>query len=144
GYEPSMAPLHETNSLLGETTEEVNKVIGKGPTKVVQVPGHDTACALAALPRINSGSAFMSCATGVLVGVGVESAVLTKVALELGFTNEGTAEGKYRLQKNNMGLWLLQQSKREWEGKGEGITYEEEAELVEASDAFRSFIDPDD
>jgi len=144
GYIPKMAPLHETNTLLGETKESINESIGKETMKVIQVPGHDTACALAAIPRINRGSAFMSCGTWVLVGVEVDNTVVTKEAFEWGFTNEGTAEGKYRLQKNNMGLWLLQQSKREWRENGEEITYEQEAQLVQESEPFRSFIDPDD
>src|SRR5699024_8033522 len=49
----------------------------------------------------------------------------------------------YRLQKNNMGLWLLQQCKKEWEEAGEVISYQEESELMMQVEPFQSFIDPD-
>lgn len=144
GFVPSMAPLQKTTTVLGNTIPTVHETIGMGETTVVQVPGHDTACALAAIPTIDRGSAFMSCGTWVLVGVEVDEPVVTDEAHEWGFTNEGTAEGTYRLQKNNMGLWLLQQCKREWKEDGEAISYEEEASFVEVTTPFRSFIDPDD
>lgn len=144
GFIPKMAPLLETNRTLGYTKPSVTKAINQEPVPIIQVPGHDTACALAAIPRINKGSAFMSCGTWVLIGVEVDEPVISEESFEWGFTNEGTAEGHYRLQKNNMGLWLLQECKREWEQLGQEISYEEEAQLIKDANPFQSFIDPDD
>lgn len=143
-FVPPLAPLYATSSVIGLTKKEVNETVGMKAVPVIQVPGHDTACALAAIPKIERGAAFMSCGTWILAGVEVESPIVTEEAYTWEFTNEGTAEGTYRLQKNNMGLWLLQQCKREWEAKGESITYEHESELVKTSEPFRSFVDPDD
>lgn len=143
GMIPPLAPIAETNQIIGETKKEINDKIGRNYIPVVQVPGHDTACAVAAIPRISDNFAFMSCGTWVLIGAKVKEPVVSEKACEWGFTNEGTAEGTYRLQKNNMGLWILQQCKREWERQGEKVSFEEEYMLVEESEPFRSFIDPD-
>ena len=51
----------------------------------------------------------MSCGTWILMGVQVKNPVINEQALEWGFTNEGTADGEFRLLKNIMGLWLMQE-----------------------------------
>lgn len=138
-----LAKLRQTNTVIGTTTEELNKEIGSTPIPVINIPGHDTACALAALPIEHEHTAFMSCGTWVLIGTEIDKPVVTEEAYEWGFTNEGTIDKKYRLQKNNMGLWLLQQVKKEWELKGEVVSYKEEAQLLAQAEPFQSFIDPD-
>lgn len=139
-----LAPLHPTNSLYGMTTEELNQEVGIDETPVIQVPGHDTACAVAAMPYEGNNTAFMSCGTWVLMGIKVSEPIVSKEAYELGFTNEGTVEQEHRLQVNNMGLWILQQCKQEWAEQGHKITYEMEEELMNQSEPLQSFIDPDD
>jgi rhamnulokinase len=61
-----------------------------------------------------------------------------------GLTNEGGFGGKIRLLKNIMGLWLLQQSRRQWSREGENYSYGELTQMAEAAPAFSSLIDPDD
>ena len=51
----------------------------------------------------------MSCGTWILMGIQVKDPVINEQALEWGFTNEGTADGEFRLLKNIMGLWLIQE-----------------------------------
>lgn len=138
-----LAEIKETSTMIGYTKNDLNHEIGIDPIPVVNVPGHDTACALAAMPLENKNTVFMSCGTWVLIGVEVEQPVVTKEAYEWGFTNEGTMDKTYRLQKNNMGLWLLQQCRKDWKRNGESISYEEENDLLLKADSFSSFIDPD-
>jgi rhamnulokinase len=64
--------------------------------------------------------------------------------LELNFTNEGGIDGTYRLLKNIMGLWLLQQCRRSFAENGKELTYDQLAQLATEAPAFRSFVDPDD
>jgi rhamnulokinase len=77
--------------------------------------------------------------------MGVESAepVIGDDALALNFTNEGGYGGTFRLLKNVTGLWLVQESLRQWQR--EGHTYTWDALLQQADDAepLRSLIDPD-
>lgn len=138
-----LAPIKETNTISGTLKKEIADKLGATNIPVINVPGHDTACALAAMPITNKDTAFMSCGTWVLIGVETDKPITSEKAYTWGFTNEGTVEGNYRLQKNNMGLWLLQQCKKEWEETGEGISYEEERALLLKGKPFQSLIDPD-
>ena len=90
------------------TLSSIHNKFGMKPVKVIAGAGHDTACALA-LPIKSECSAFMSCGTWILMGVQVKNPVINEQALEWGFTNEGTADGEFRLLKNIMGLWLMQE-----------------------------------
>lgn len=144
GQSLPLASIHSTNSIYGMTKREVNEAVGMKETPVILVPGHDTACALAAMPYEGEDIAFMSCGTWVLMGVKVSEPVLSEKARDLGFTNEGTVEQAHRLQVNNMGLWILQQCKEEWSQQGEEISYELEAELIHDAEPLQSFINPDD
>ncbi|MFK4996879.1 hypothetical protein ACI2OX_03070 [Bacillus sp. N9] len=66
---------------------------------VILTPGHDTACALSALPIQRDDAIFMSVGTWTLIGMEVENPVITEAAFHNGFTNEGASEGNYRFQK---------------------------------------------
>ena len=69
---------------------------------------------------------------------------MNEKALALNFTNEGGINGTIRLLKNIMGLWLLQETKREWERGGKKLSWTEIPALTAQATAFRSLIDPDD
>lgn len=129
---------------LGPTLSSIHNEFGMKPVKVIAGAGHDTACALAALPIKSEYSAFMSCGTWILMGVQVKDPVINEQALEWGFTNEGTADGEFRLLKNIMGLWLMQECRGTWAKEGKLFTYEEEETLIRNTKPFAHFIDPDD
>lgn len=139
-----LAPVAQPLTIAGETLPLVNEELQIDPIKVINVPGHDTACALAALPLKDHHSIFMSCGTWVIIGIPVEKPVTEEQAMTWGFTNEGTIEGTYRLQKNMMGMWLLQQCRIVWEREGIATDYEEENRLFEQAQPFYSYINPDD
>ncbi|GAB2567210.1 rhamnulokinase [Gracilibacillus alcaliphilus] len=138
------APLVNSATISGETLPAINRELHMDPVKVVNVAGHDTASALAALPLEDDQSIFMSCGTWVLIGVPIEQNVTDINAMHWGFTNEGTIDGRSRLQKNNMGMWLLQQCRKVWERQGIKTDYAKENTLFAEAPAFRSFINPDD
>src|SRR5690625_1394786 len=64
-----LAEIKETNTIVGYTKNDLNEEIGIKPIPVVNVPGHDTACALAAMPLENKQTAFLRCGTCVLIGL---------------------------------------------------------------------------
>ncbi|MBP2240262.1 rhamnulokinase [Cytobacillus eiseniae] len=139
-----MADIVKTGTILGPTLNSINKELGIYSTQVIAGAGHDTACALAALPITSDSTAFMSCGTWILMGIQVKEPVISREALKWGFTNEGTADGETRLLKNSMGLWLIQQCRSIWSKEGNRITYEEELHSINHSTAFKCLIDPDD
>jgi rhamnulokinase len=79
--------------------------------KVVAVPGHDTACAYAAMPADpGGGDLYISSGTWSLVGFESELPVLGHEALTARISNERTGDGRYRPLTNVIGLWLLEQT----------------------------------
>lgn len=140
-----MADIVSPGTIIGSTLSSINKELQIPPVKVIAGAGHDTACALAALPIKSKNAAFMSCGTWILIGVQVQQPIITEEAFAWGFTNEGTVDGEYRLLKNTMGLWLIQQCKNIWAKEGKRFTYEEEVRLIKKSArSFKSLINPDD
>ncbi|QDT43259.1 Rhamnulokinase [Gimesia alba] len=132
---------------LGTLRDEVMQQTGLGKIDVIAPATHDTASAVAAIPTSHTGNpdwAYISSGTWSLMGVEVNSAVLGKRAFELNVTNEGGIDGTYRLLKNIMGLWLVQECRRAYERRGKNLDYSELAEAAASADAFRSLVDPDD
>jgi len=80
----------------------------------VAVPGHDTACAYAAMPaRPGGGDLYISSGTWSLVGFESDKPVLGPDALKARISNERTGDGRYRPLTNVIGLWLLEQTLRD-------------------------------
>ncbi len=113
-------------------------------SKIVSVAGHDTQCAVAAMPSCEQDAAFLSCGTWSLLGCELEKPVLTKESRELGLSNEMGANGKINYLKNIIGLWLIQESRREWRRQGQEYSYADLERLALAEAPLRCFIDPDD
>jgi len=78
------------------------------------------------------------------MGVEVREAQLSEKVLRFNLTNEGGVDGTYRLLKNIIGLWLVQQCKRAFEAKGKKFSYEKLVQLARRAKPLRSIIDPDD
>ncbi|MCX6936770.1 MAG: FGGY family carbohydrate kinase [Verrucomicrobia bacterium] len=78
-------------------------------TRVIAVPGHDTACAYDAMPAApGGGDLFISSGTWSLVGFENSSPLLGAEALAARVANERTGDGAYRPLTNVIGLWLLE------------------------------------
>ncbi len=84
-------------------------------TTVTAVGSHDTASAVVAVPMQADAAAYISCGTWGLVGVEVARPVRTAEALAANFTNEGGVDGRTRLLRNVMGMWILSEALRGWE-----------------------------
>jgi rhamnulokinase len=74
----------------------------------------------------------------------VRQAALSPRALELNMTNEGGLDGTYRLLKNIMGLWLVQQCKRSFEAAGRRYEYTRLVQLAAAAKPLRSLVNLND
>jgi sugar (pentulose or hexulose) kinase len=109
------------------------------------IPGasHDTASAVAAVPAMNRGFAYISSGTWSLVGTELASPMLGDAAMDGNFTNEVGVYGTIRFLKNVMGLWLLQQSRQTWVRTGGGIDYETLLGLASVATPLVSIVDPD-
>jgi rhamnulokinase len=115
----------------------------RGAVPVIAPGSHDTASAVAAIPGLDAHSAYISSGTWSLVGVEVEQPILSDAALELNITNEGGVANTIRLLKNVAGLWLVQESQRQWQREGTTYSWEQLLTLAGQSEPFHSLIDPD-
>jgi len=105
------APLHKPGTPVGKLKPEIAKEVGF-TCQVVLPATHDTASAVAACPA-EGNALYISSGTWSLMGTELDSPLCSEEARQVGFTNEGGAAGKIRLLRNIMGLWMLQQIKRE-------------------------------
>lgn len=111
---------------------------------VYTVAEHDTGSAVVAVPATEKSFAYLSCGTWSLMGTEVEKPIINDLTQKLNFTNEGGAYGTYRLLKNIMGLWILQECRREWERAGKSYSFPELVQMASIAKPLDVFIDPDD
>jgi len=105
---------------------------------------HDTGSAVAAVPASGAPFAYISSGTWSLVGLEIDEPLITPAAREANLTNEGGVGGTFRLLKNVMGLWILQQCRATWRAAGDEYDYDQLGRMAGAAPALRSLIDPDD
>ena len=127
------APLVSSGTVLGEY---------KG-IKVVSVCGHDTQCAVCAMPADSKNAAFLSCGTWSLIGCETEKPVLTAESRKSELSNELAAKGRVNYLKNISGLWLIQETKRDYKKHGKDYSYNDLEMFARDSEPFYCFIDPD-
>ncbi len=112
-------------------------------TPVISVAGHDTQCAVAAMPTLSENAAFLSCGTWSLIGCELDKPVMTSESNALELSNEMGANGKINFLKNISGLWLIQETRRDLAKTDRKYSYNELEMMARESEKFRSFIDPD-
>ena len=130
-----LPPLREPGDPIGRTQGWTGLDLD-----VVAVASHDTASAVLAVPARTPRFAYISTGTWSLVGVELDTPVLTEASRVANFTNEAGVDGTIRYLRNVMGLWLLQECQRAWRDNDIGG-------LVEAAGhvpAFGAVVDPDD
>ena len=128
--------------LRGRMLREVAEECGLNLAPCAAVGSHDTASAVAAIP--GSGSfAFCSSGTWSLFGTETDEPVLTDSVRDANFSNEGTVQGGFRPLKNIMGLWIIQECRRDWIKAGCPYSWDDLVTLASQAEPFRSIIDPD-
>ncbi|RKP57245.1 rhamnulokinase [Cohnella endophytica] len=136
-------PVHP-GTIVGPLSSEVMDELGVPAMKAVAVGTHDTESAIAAVPAGDDPFAYLVCGTWSLLGTEMAGPLLTEETMNLEFSNEGGVGGTYQLLKNIMGLWLLQECKREWDEEGNEIDFPELVRMAEQAAPFRSLVHPDD
>jgi rhamnulokinase len=116
---------------------------GYGAARVVTPPSHDTASAVVGAPLQDPGAAYVSSGTWSLVGVETREPVIDEAAMAANLTNEGGAYGTIRLLRNSAGMWLLQETRRQWAREGREYSYDELVRLAAPVPAGASVVNPD-
>jgi rhamnulokinase len=140
-------PIVMPGQKLGYLRPSVSDATNLGNIPVIAPPTHDTASAVAGTPSASTGKAdwaYISSGTWSLIGVETQQPSLSRRTLEFNLTNEGGLDRTYRLLKNVMGLWLVQQCKRSLDATGKKRSYAELESAAAEAPPLRSFVDPDD
>ena len=124
-------------TVLGEVSKEVANKIGFCP-KVVLAGSHDTASAVAAVPSLEKNTLYISSGTWSLMGIESPTPVNSEQCMKAGLTNEGGVEGRYRILKNIMGLWLIQSVRREL---GKKYSFAELCDMAEQAKDMGGLLD---
>jgi rhamnulokinase len=137
-FQPPCPP----GTMLGHLTADVCAKTGLAPDVRIVAPGsHDTASAVAAIPAAGNSWAYLSSGTWSLLGVELSSPIRTEQARLAGFTNERGVGNTIRFLKNVVGLWLLQELRRDLERQGTRLDYAQLTDAAAAAEPFRTRID---
>jgi len=112
----------QAGAVLGKLRPEVSQEVGLADTQVIAPACHDTGSAVAGIPFPHEGLAFISSGTWSLVGTVLLEPVVKGSGQGKTFTNEGGVAASIRFLQNVIGLWLLQECLREWNGLGLRLT----------------------
>ena len=132
--------MTQPGTVVGALSAQVQEATGLGAVPVVAVAGHDTGSAVAAVPAEDQEYAYLSCGTWSLLGIESPEAIITEDSFRENFTNEGGIEGTTRFLKNICGLWLFEQSRKEFKDVPESVG--ELVALCEQS-SYEGIINPD-
>jgi rhamnulokinase len=113
------------------------------PASIVAPASHDTSSAIAAIPGLDDQSVYISSGTWSLMGVEIPEPIINDQVLALNYTNEGGVANAVNLLKILTGLWLLQESRRQWQREGNDYSWDALLTLGEQAEPFQSLVDPD-
>lgn len=138
------SPLVMPGNRLGGLLPSVLGDVGKTTAQIVNVASHDTASAVISVPAKGRRNIYISSGTWSLMGRELDEPLINDDTCRANFTNEGGAEGTVRFLKNIMGLWVIQESRRQWIREGGEYSFAELETMARAERPFACLIDPDD
>jgi rhamnulokinase len=136
-------PITDSGTQIGTLRSSLVEEINVDAIPVIVPACHDTGSAVVAVPAAAKDFVWISSGTWSIMGVEAEKPIINEKALEYNFTNEGGVFATWRFSKNIMGLWLIQECRREWMRQGEEVSFDSLTQLAAESEAFLSVIDPD-
>ena len=134
--------IDKTGTIRGYLRKEICEEIGINPAAFVAVGSHDTASAVAAIPGEGS-FAFCSSGTWSLFGAEMDKPDLSPEAAAAGFSNEGTIQGGFRPLRTIIGMWIIQECRRDWLKNGHDVSWDDVVNEARKAEPLRSIIDPD-
>lgn len=126
-------------TVLGNLREELAEEFGF-QTEVVLPATHDTGSAVLAVPQLED-TIYISSGTWSLIGVENYFPICVTKALDYNFTNEGGMDYQFRFLKNIMGLWMIQEVKRNY---GDRYSFAELVKLSKTVNHSVALVDVDD
>jgi len=151
-YNPALADWdRELMEAVGIPTHLLTPIAQPGATigtyqgiDVILPACHDTGSAVVAMPSTSANAAYLSSGTWSLLGLELDEPIISDAAYAANVTNEGGYDGAWRLLKNIMGLWVVDQCRAAWRAEGNDYSFAQLTAMVEGAAPFKAFIEPDD
>lgn len=124
---------------LGTVKKEIAEEIGF-ELEVILPSTHDTGSAVVSVPEKDE-SIYISSGTWSLIGVENSFPICVPKGQRYNFTNEGGIEYRYRFLKNIMGLWMIQEVRRNYNDE---YSFADFADLARKASHFHSKVNVDD
>jgi len=132
-----------SGTIAGYLSERICEELDLPRIPVAAVASHDTQSAMIAVPAKEDDFIFLSCGTWSLLGTELPRPIINEKSEKYNITNEGGHQGTTSFLKNIIGLWLIQESRRQWIREGSEFGFGELEDMAEKAEPLRSFIDPD-
>ena len=129
--------LSQPGTIAGKLLPAIKEEVGFD-LDVVLAASHDTASAVMAVPSNEEDVMYISSGTWSLMGIESMVPQLADICMEHSFTNEGGYNYRYRVLKNIMGLWMIQNVKKELEDK---YSFAELCDMASKNADFPSIVD---
>ncbi len=140
-----LSEIVASGTVIGPVSDDVADECGVGSIPVIAPGCHDTASAVAAVPVGEGGAGwcYISSGTWSLMGVEIDEPLINEKSLRYNYTNEGGVGGKIRFLKNIMGMWVVQECRRQWQKEGDDHSYAELTQMAAGAKGFGPVVDPD-
>jgi len=133
-------PIVQPGTVLDRLRASVAEEASCERIPVVAVGCHDTASAVAAVPAEGSDFMYISSGTWSLIGIESDQPIINANSLHYDLTNEGGVCDTTCFLRNIMGMWLLQECRRQWAKAGKNYSYDELTKLAGGSPTFQFLI----
>ena len=143
GFKRSLFPdIIDSGSEYGMLKDDICKKLGINSVPVIAVCCHDTASAIFSVPA-NGHPLYLSCGTWSLLGTLSDNPILSEESMAANFTNETGYGGVTRYLKNIMGLWIINECRREWK-KSRDVSFSQIVDEAKKISRNEFIIDVDD
>ena len=137
-------PAVSSGTKLGRLKPELAAETGLDRIEVIATCSHDTGAAVAAVPARGENWAYLSSGTWSLIGVELPAPVITAQSRDLNFTNEVGYGSTIRFLKNIIGMWIVEECRRDWARSAGDLAYTQLLQQAADAPAFVSLINPND
>lgn len=136
-------PLHMPKTSVGPLKDEIAKRVGC-QLEVILPATHDTGSAVLAVPANDDDFVYLSSGTWSLMGVERMEPDCSLKSMAYNFTNEGGYDYRFRYLKNIMGLWMLQNVRKEMSAGEKKYSFPELIAMAKEADGFPSVVECND
>lgn len=144
GFKRSLFPdIIESGECYGTIKEELAQKLRIKPVPVVAVCCHDTASAIFSVPS-GGNPCYLSCGTWSLLGTISNEPVINELSRLANLTNETGFNRSTRLLKNIMGLWIINECRREWRKQRPDLSFSQIVDEANKVIGNEFVIDVDD